>query len=36
MFGIFLLIIAIYEIYSWYKTYIKKKKDILEVIKNVI
>lgn len=26
MFGIFLLIIAIYEIYSWYKTYIKKEK----------
>lgn len=25
-FGIFLLIIAIYEIYSWYKMYIKKKK----------
>lgn len=24
-FGIFLLIIAIYEIYSWYKMYIKKK-----------
>ena len=26
IFGIFLLIIAIYEIYSWYKMYIKKKK----------
>ncbi len=26
LFGIFLLIIAIYEIYSWYKTYIKYKK----------
>ena len=26
MFGIFLLIIAIYEIYSWYKTYVKKEK----------
>ena len=25
IFGIFLLIIAIYEIYSWYKMYIKKK-----------
>ena len=25
-FGIFLLIIEIYEIYSWYKMYIKKKK----------
>ncbi len=26
IFGIFLLIISIYEIYSWYKMYIKKKK----------
>ena len=25
IFGVFLLIIAIYEIYSWYKMYIKKK-----------
>ena len=25
LFGIFLLIIAIYEIYSWYKMYIKEK-----------
>jgi len=25
LFGFFLIIIAIYEIYSWYKTYIKKK-----------
>lgn len=25
LFGIFLLIIAIYEIYSWYKMYIKSK-----------
>lgn len=26
LFGIFLLIIAFYEIYSWYKRYIKEKK----------
>ncbi len=26
LFGAFLLIIAIYEIYSWYNTYIKNKK----------
>ena len=25
LFGVFLLIIAIYEIYSWYKMYIKEK-----------
>lgn len=26
LFGIFLLLIALYEIYSWYKAYIKNKK----------
>lgn len=26
LFGVFLLIIAMHEIYSWYKTYIKGKK----------
>ena len=26
LFGIFLLVIAVYELYSWYKTYIKSKK----------
>lgn len=26
LFGVFLLVIAIYELYSWYKTYIKDKK----------
>lgn len=27
IFGVFLLCIAMYEIYFWYKMYIKKKKD---------